>query len=268
MIRAVNLNADLGEGYGAYSIGNDEAMMDIIKSANIACGFHGGDPLVIRRTVQMACANEVSIGAHPSFPDLQGFGRRSMSLTNEELESIISYQIGALIGVAKSVGGAVSHVKPHGALNNMAAENLGIASVVARAIRDVDPGLILLSPACSFLSRAGREAGLCVAEEIFADRAYGEDGNLLPRSQPGSVYHDVQTCVDQVDKFLNEAAIITKFGKIIPTEIHSICVHGDSPMSVNVAQAILNKLLSDGVAVRTLPQVVDSKPALADVLNG
>ncbi len=170
MIRSINLNADLGEGFGAYSIGNDEAMLDIIKSANIACGFHGGDPLVIRRTVQMANARGVSIGAHPSYPDLQGFGRRSMSLTNEELESILSYQIGALVGVARSVGAEVSHVKPHGALNNRAAENIEIATVVARAIRDVDPDLILLSPAGSFLTQAGREAGLLVAEEIFADR--------------------------------------------------------------------------------------------------
>ncbi|MEJ1353331.1 MAG: 5-oxoprolinase subunit PxpA [Candidatus Sedimenticola sp. (ex Thyasira tokunagai)] len=264
MIRSINLNADLGEGFGAYSIGNDEAMLDIIKSANIACGFHGGDPLVIRRTVQMANARSVSIGAHPSYPDLQGFGRRSMSLTNEELESILSYQIGALVGVARSVGAVVGHVKPHGALNNRAAESIEIATVVARAIRDVDPGLILLSPAGSCLSQAGREADLLVAEEIFADRAYGDDGHLLPRSQPGSVFHSVKECVDQVVTFLAEEAIITRSGKKIPSEIHSICVHGDSPLSVNIAQAILKSLVDQDISVLPLPQIINSVDVCAD----
>ncbi|MCB1760343.1 MAG: 5-oxoprolinase subunit PxpA [Gammaproteobacteria bacterium] len=258
MIEAVNLNADLGEGFGAYSIGNDQAMLDIVKSANIACGFHGGDPLVIRRTVRLACNNQVSIGAHPSFPDLQGFGRRPMSLSDEELESIIGYQIGALIGIAKSVGGSVTHVKPHGALNNMAAVDLAIAKVVVRAVQDLDAGLILLAPARSRLVQAGREAGLTVAEEIFADRGYGEEGDLLPRSMPGSVHHDVQTCVDQIVAFLRAGAIITRSGKHIPTDIHSICVHGDSPMGVSVARTILEVLESNNIEVHPLPKILES----------
>ncbi|MCW9001454.1 MAG: LamB/YcsF family protein, partial [Rhodospirillales bacterium] len=183
----INLNADLGESIGETIIGDDQAMLAIVSSANVACGFHGGDPLVMVRTVDEAARNGVSIGAHPSFPDLEGFGRRRMTLPPDELKALILYQLAALDGVARARGERMSHVKPHGALNNMAAENAELAGLVAGAVRDYDRNLIFLAPALSELSKAGRRLGLRVAEEIFADRAYAENGSLIPRGQEGAM---------------------------------------------------------------------------------
>ena len=244
MTKAVNLNADLGESFGAWSMGADEQILALIGSANLACGFHAGDPLVMRKTLRLAKRNTVSIGAHPAYPDLQGFGRRRMTIPADELEAIILYQIGALAGLARAEGTSVTHVKPHGALSNMACESDKIAETVTRAIKAHDTDLILLAPALSALSAAGKAAGLKVVQEIFADRAYLDDGQLVPRSRPDAMIHGAEAALAHVETMLEEGALICASGKRLPTEIGSICVHGDGPDAVEIARH-LNKALRD-----------------------
>ncbi len=236
--RRVNLNADLGESFGAWTMGSDQALLRIVNSANIACGFHAGDPLVMRRTVRAAIAAGVDIGAHPSFPDLQGFGRRRMYVPAEELEAILLYQIAALDGIARSEGSHVVHVKAHGALSNMACEDSALADVVVKAIRAYDEKLILLAPAQSCLTAAGSRAGMKVVEEIYADRAYADDGKLVPRGQPGAMIHGAQASVEHVSAMLDANALVSVTGKHISTPIGSICVHGDGPDAVQTAEAL------------------------------
>ena len=235
---SINLNADLGESFGAWRMGDDAALLQVIGSANIACGFHAGDPVVMRETVRLALANGVSLGAHPAFPDLQGFGRRAMQLSVKELEATILYQVGALQAMAAAEGGRVTHVKPHGALNNIACADAEVAATVARAVRALDRELILLAPALSALESAGMAAGLRVGREVFADRTYQADGQLTPRSQPGSVLHETSDCVLHVQRMLDAGGIVTADGQRLPTPIHSICVHGDGPDAVASAQQI------------------------------
>jgi UPF0271 protein len=255
-VKAINLNADLGESFGAWSMGNDEAMLDIVASANLACGFHAGDPDVMRRTVAAAVARRVSLGAHPSYDDLQGFGRRSMALSATEIENLVAYQIGALAGVAALECGKLTHVKPHGALNNQACIDATIATAVCHAIRHIDPQLILLAPAASELVRTGRACGLRVAEEIFADRAYLDDGQLMPRNRPGAVLHDPEVCLAHVRAMLEAGALIAASGKHIPTTIASICVHGDGAEAVDIARLLRQELESAGWVIRPLPDLV------------
>lgn len=251
----INLNADLGESFGAWSMGDDPAMLDVVSSANIACGFHAGDPLVMRQTVRAALARGVSLGAHPSFPDLQGFGRRRLDLSPQELEAVLVYQIGALQGVAAAEGGRVTHVKPHGALSNMACADAALAETVARAVRAVERELILLAPAHSELARAGERAGLRVALEVFADRAYQDDGQLVPRSQPGAVLHGAEACWLHVQRLLDARALVSVTGRRLPTAIDSVCVHGDGADAVATARAIRSGLAGAGFAVVPLPQL-------------
>lgn len=252
----INLNADLGESFGAWRMGDDAELLQIIGSANIACGFHAGDPVVMRETVRLAVANGVSLGAHPAFPDLQGFGRRVMQLSPKELEATILYQVGALQAMAAAEGGRVSHVKPHGALNNMACADEAMATTVARAVKALDRALILLAPAHSALERAGEAAGLRVAREVFADRSYQADGQLTPRSQPGAVLHGAQDCVQHVMRMLEAGGIVTTDGQRRPTRIDSICVHGDGPGAVEAARAIRAALEAAGHRLVTLPERV------------
>lgn len=253
---AINLNADLGESFGAWTMGSDAELLQVVGSANIACGFHAGDPVVMRETVRLAIANGVSLGAHPAFPDLQGFGRRVMQLSPQELEATILYQVGALQAMAAAEGGRVSHVKPHGALNNLACADAAMAATVARAVKALDRDLILLAPALSALERAGEAAGLRVASEVFADRSYQADGQLTPRSLPGSVLHDPQDCVRHVLRMLEAGGIVTADGQRLPTRIHSICVHGDGPGAVAAAQAIRRALEVAGQRTVPLPDLV------------
>jgi UPF0271 protein len=234
----INLNADLGESFGAWSMGNDAALLQVIGSANIACGFHAGDPVVMRDTVRLALANGVSLGAHPAFPDLQGFGRRAMQLSAKELEANILYQVGALQAMATAESGRVTHVKPHGALSNIACADAEVAATVVRAVRALDRELILLAPALSALQAAGEAAGLRVAREVFADRTYQADGQLTPRSQHGAVLHSAQACVQHVLRMLDAQGIVTADGQRLPTRIDSICVHGDGPAAVASAQQL------------------------------
>ncbi|MEO8411544.1 MAG: 5-oxoprolinase subunit PxpA, partial [Propionivibrio sp.] len=198
MERQLNLNADLGESFGPWPMGSDAAMLSIVNSANVACGFHAGDPLVMCNTTALAGQNGVSIGAHPGFPDLQGFGRRRMDIPLPELEAMLTYQIGALDACARAQGQRVTHVKPHGALSNIADADRKVADAIARAVQRLDPQLVLLAPAASQLIAAGREHGLPVIEEIFADRAYLDDGNLVPRNQPGAMVHGAENSLKHV----------------------------------------------------------------------
>lgn len=242
----INLNADLGESYGAWTMGEDDALLGVVRSANIACGFHAGDPLVMRHTVRTALAAGVGLGAHPAYPDLQGFGRRPMKMSPAELEAAVIYQVGALAGMAAAEGGRLTHVKPHGALNNQACEDALLADSVARAVRAVDRDLILLAPALSELVGAGQRAGLRVAAEIFADRAYTDAGTLVPRSQPGAVLHEPAAVVAHVMRMLDAGGIVAQSGKLLPTAMHSLCVHGDTPGAVENARRLRGGLEAAG----------------------
>ena len=253
--RPINLNADLGESFGAWTMGDDQAMLALVDSANIACGFHAGDPQTMRATVRQALARGVSLGAHPSYPDLQGFGRRAMQFSPAEVENLLLYQVGALQALAAAEGGRVSHVKPHGALNNLACADQAIAQAVARAVRALDPGLILLAPAHSELARAGQAAGLPVALEVFADRAYLPDGQLVPRSRPDALVHGAEAALAHVRRMLDEGAIVAVDGTRLPTPIDSICVHGDGAEAVRTAAALRAGLQAAGFTPRPLDRL-------------
>lgn len=253
MALEINLNADMGESFGAYAIGNDPAMLDVVASANIACGFHAGDPMVMRATVGLAFENRVSVGAHPGFPDIQGFGRRKMQMSAKEVEAITIVQIGALQAVAAAAGGRVTHVKPHGALNNIAAVDDDLAAALARAIKAVDPLLIFLAPACSAMARASEAAGLKTAIEIFADRAYQPDGQLVTRGKPGAMIHDPQQALDHVLRMVREQALFPLDGGRIDTAVDSVCVHGDGPEAEATARLVREGLIREGYAVLPLP---------------
>ena len=238
----INLNADLGESFGAWTMGDDAALLQVVGAANIACGFHAGDPLVMRRTVRLAIDAGVGLGAHPSYPDLQGFGRRPLQMAPAELEAALIYQMGALAGMAAAEGGRLVHVKPHGALNNQACEDAALADVVAHAVRAFDRELVLLAPALSALQAAGQRAGLRVAAEVFADRAYTDAATLVPRSQPGAVLHDSAAVAAHAMRMLEAGGIVSASGKVIPTPMHSLCVHGDTPGAVANARHLRQSL--------------------------
>lgn len=254
----INLNADLGESFGAWTMGDDAALLRVVGSANIACGFHAGDPLVMRNTVRTAIAAGVGLGAHPAYPDLQGFGRRPMRLSAAELEAAVIYQVGALAGMAAAEGGRLSHVKPHGALNNQACEDAAMADTVARAVRAVDRDLILMAPALSQLCAAGERAGLAVAAEIFADRAYTDQGNLVPRSQAGAVLHGPEQVLAHVQRLLAAGGLVSQSGKVLPTPMHSVCVHGDTPGAAESAAHLRSALIAAGWQLVGLREVLQA----------
>lgn len=249
---SINLNADLGESFGAWTMGCDAELLPIIDSANVACGFHAGDPLVMRRTLRLARAAGTGVGAHVAYPDLQGFGRRPMSLPPAELEAVILYQLAALDGMARIEGVTMRHVKPHGALSNMACRDADLAHTVAAAVRAYDPELILLAPALSALYRAGQAAGLPVVAEIFADRAYLDDGNLVPRSRPDAMIHGAEASLAHVVAMLEAQALISVSGRRLPTSIGSICVHGDGPEAVATARHLRDELERRGYRLAPL----------------
>ena len=255
MTRILNLNADLGESFGAWQMGQDTELLGSLDSASIACGFHAGDPLVMRDTLRRARAAGVGVGAHPAYPDLQGFGRRPMTLPAAELEAILIYQMAALAGMARAEGLAMVHVKPHGALSNMACVDTTLAGTVVTAIRAFDASLILLAPACSALADAGRRAGLRVVEEIFADRAYQDDGSLVPRSRPDALIHGAAASLAHVLAMLEAGALISLNGTHRPTPIGSSCVHGDSPGAVATARVLRAGLLERGYRLAGLEAI-------------
>jgi UPF0271 protein len=246
----LDLNSDMGESYGAWNMGEDRAMMDLVTTANIACGFHAGDPVVMRRTIRMARDRGVAIGAHPSFADLIGFGRRRIiGDSPDDLEAQLIYQIAALQGMAAAEGHPITHVKTHGALGNMAAEDAGLAATCARAVKAVDPGLAFISLPYSETFHAAEKAGLRVICEIYADRTYTDEGRLTPRSLPGAVIHEAQQSVDQVLEMVVNGHIPTTGGKRLPVEAQSLCVHGDNPEAVRIAASLRRSLTEAGVEI-------------------
>ena len=247
----IDLNCDMGESFGRYTIGNDEAMMPYITSANIACGLHAGDPLVMECTVRLARAHGVGIGAHPGFPDLQGFGRRVMQLAPEEAEAFVLYQVGALAAFAKAAGAELLHVKPHGALYNLAARDRPLAEAIARAVARFSRQLILVGLANSLLVEAGREAGLSVAREAFADRAYEADGSLRSRRLPGAVLEDPAQATEQVVRIARDGLVVAYTGEEVPVQAETICLHGDTPTAVEIAKTIRREL--EAVRIEVVP---------------
>jgi UPF0271 protein len=243
----INLNADMAEGFGAYDIGDDAGILKIIGSANIACGFHAGDPLTMRTVVREAVREGVTIGAHPGFNDLWGFGRRRIDMRPEDLEYMVAYQIGALQAMATYSDAKVTHLKPHGALNNMAAENREYALAIGRAIKSVDRDIIYLALAGSEMEKAGHELGLRVAVEGFCDRQYEDDGNLTSRKLPGAVIKDPVVAARRVVDMVVNNTITSRSGKKIPCKLHSLCVHGDEPTAVALARSVREALESAGV---------------------
>jgi UPF0271 protein len=250
---AIDLNCDMGESFGAWTMGSDEEMLDIVTSANVACGFHAGDPLVMFETVASAKQKGVGIGAHPSFLDLFGFGRRSLQGEKpEDIEKMVVYQIGALQAVARAVGHEVRHVKAHGTLANRAAIDRGTALAIGRAIRALDPRLIYVVMAGTELERAAAELGLPMAREIYADRAYDDSGNLVSRKLPGAVLHAAEEAAERVAAMVREGAIISQSGKRIPVAIDTVCVHGDNPAAVQMAARVRQRLEAAGIKVRPM----------------
>jgi 5-oxoprolinase (ATP-hydrolysing) subunit A len=245
----VDLNCDFGESFGIYRLGEEKEILQYVTSVNVACGFHAGDPLVMRKTVQMALEQKVAIGAHPGFPDLLGFGRRNMAVTPGEAYAYVVYQIGALAAFVKAEGGKMSHVKPHGALYNMAARDTALAEAIAKAVYDVDPTLILYGLAGSELIRAGKKIGLRTASEVFADRTYQQDGSLTPRSDPRALIVDEQEAVLQVLAMVKEKRVRSLQGIDVPIEAETICIHGDGKKAVLFAKRLYEALRKEGVDV-------------------
>ncbi len=251
----IDLNCDCGESFGAYEMGDDAAMLAIVTSANVACGFHAGDPEVMAATFRVAKENGVAVGAHPGFPDLWGFGRRRLPFSTGEIERLVAYQIGAAQALAAYAGHKITHVKPHGALSNIAMEDHEAARAIARAVRAVDPDLVFLAVALSALETAGVAEGLAVVSEIFADRAYTEKGLLVPRTQEGAVLHDAEAVAARALAMVEEGALISISGQRIPVPIQSICLHGDTPNAVAMAQAVRRRLEAAGIALKAFVAV-------------
>jgi UPF0271 protein len=255
MTIAINLCADLGEGFGAYSIGDDDAMLKVVRSASIACGFHAGDPSTMYKMVTRAKQEGVSIGCHPSYNDLWGFGRRRIDTRPDHVEYMVAYQIGALQAIAAYAGEKVTHLQPHGALANVAAEEDDVAMAIARAIRSVDRDIIYVVFPDSCMEKAGRKLGLRVALEGFCDRTYEDNGALTPRKIPGSVLHDAAAVAQQVRRIALDGEVVSRNGKVVPQRVHALCVHGDEPTGVATAKAARRALEDAGVKIVALPQM-------------
>ncbi len=248
----IDINCDMGESFGAYSLGRDAEVMSSITSANVACGFHAGDPGVMRRTIALAREHGVAVGAHPGHPDLVGFGRREMQVSPAEVEDFVLYQIGALAAIAQAQGIKLQHVKAHGALYNQAVRDRALADGIARATRGFDPSLVFFALPGSALEAAGRAAGLHVACEVFADRAYEPDGTLASRKKPGSVIHDVDAVVARAIAMVRDGRVVATNGATIPLKADTICVHGDTPGAEVLARALRQGLEQAGIEVRSL----------------
>lgn len=240
----------MGESFGNYVLGNDEQILDFVTSANIACGYHGGDPAVMRATVAMALEKDVAIGAHPGYPDLQGFGRRFMDISPDEARDIVVYQVGALAGFVRAEGGTMQHVKAHGALYNAAAADSALAEAIANAVQSVDPDLILFGLSGSELISAGAAVGLRTASEAFADRTYQGDGTLTPRSRPDALIEDQNDAVRQTIRLAKEGRVRTRDGRDIPVRADTICIHGDGPHALEFAKLIREGLENAAVDVK------------------
>lgn len=248
----IDLNADVGESFGVYSIGHDAGLMKSMTSVNVAAGFHAGDPSVLRDTIRLAKASGVAVGAHPGFPDLVGFGRRELRLTPRDAEDCVLYQVAAVAGVAAAEGARLQHVKPHGALYNMAARDAALAAAIVRAVVAFDRSLILFGLPDSELVKAGRAAGLRVAAEGFADRAYEPDGSLASRQQPGSVIDDPEVVVARAVRMASDKTVVALDGSVLRLPVDTMCVHGDTPGSDQLAARLRAGLEAAGITVRAL----------------
>lgn len=254
----VDLNCDMGESFGAYRLGTDEAILPWVTSANIACGFHAGDPGVMRRTVRAALAEGVAVGAHPGLPDLAGFGRRAMQISADEAFEMVVYQVGALEAFVRAEGGTMAHVKPHGALYNMAAVDGRLADAIADAVRAVNPALVLVGLSGSELIRAGERAGLATASEVFADRTYQPDGTLTPRLRPGAMIGDVDGAVRQVLELVQQQRVRAVDGTEVAVRAETVCLHGDGARALELAQAIRQGLEAAAIAVAPLRRLTNA----------
>jgi 5-oxoprolinase (ATP-hydrolysing) subunit A len=256
----IDLNSDLGESFGRWTLGNDAELMKSITSANVACGFHAGDPCVMRDTVRMARDNGVAVGAHPGLPDLAGFGRRNMAVTAAEVENLVVYQIGALAAIAAAEQVRLQHVKAHGALYNMAVKDRALADAIAAAVRAVDPELIVFALPGTELARAAEDAGLRLAREGFADRAYEADGSLTPRSRPGSVIHSPDEVIGRAVRMARDGVVRATNGSDIPMRIDTLCTHGDTPGSHELTRQLRAGLDAEGILVQTLDRSAAARP--------
>lgn len=248
----IDLNCDMGESFGTWTMGNDASLMDLISSANIACGFHAGDASIMRKTAELALQKNVAIGAHPAFPDLQGFGRRNMQLSPQEVYDICVYQIGALFGTVRTLGGKLHHVKPHGALYNMAAKDQNLAKAIAEATKAIHPDLILYGLSGSHLISEAEKIGLKTASEVFADRTYQNDGNLTPRTQPNAMIENTQDAVNQVIMMIEKQCVISTDGREVPLKANTVCIHGDGIHAFEFALELRKNLFSRNIKIQML----------------
>jgi 5-oxoprolinase (ATP-hydrolysing) subunit A len=237
-VKSIDINCDMGESYGAWKMGADAEVMPFVSSANIACGFHGGDPATIRQTVKLAVEHGVAVGAHPSLPDLPGFGRRAMKISAQDMYDLVVYQAGAVEAFARAAGVRLHHVKCHGALYNMAASDEGLADAMARAVKDLGGGVILYALSNSRMMEAGKNLGIPVAGEVFADRGYAEDGTLTPRGKPGAMIEDAAVAAERALAMVEKGYVVSLSGKPVPVSADTLCLHGDQPGAVSFAKAI------------------------------
>lgn len=252
----VDLNSDLGESFGAYSIDTDDQVIRHITSANVACGWHAGDPLVMEKTVSLARQNGVAIGAHPGFPDLLGFGRRNMTVSPAEAKAYIKYQVGALLAFTGAAGVPLQHVKPHGAMYNMSAKDAKLARAICEGIAEVDRSLIVLGQSGSCLLHMAQTCGLRTACEVFADRAYNDDGTLVSRTLPGAMIEDEELAIRRVIRMIREGVVESVNGALVPIAAQSVCVHGDNPRALAFTQTIRQALQNEGIQVAPLSRFI------------
>ena len=252
----IDLNSDLGESFGAYKLGMDNAIIPLVSSANVACGFHAGDPLVMDKTVALCKASGSAIGAHPGYPDLVGFGRRNVAASPAEVKAMVTYQIGALDAFCKAAGIRLQHVKPHGAMYNMAAKDAELAKAICQAIFEYDKELILMGLAGSQMLVQAKAMGLKCAAEVFADRAYEEDGTLVARSKPGAMIHDEEEAVRRVVRMIKEGKVTAITGKDIAITADSVCVHGDSEQALAFVQKLREAFAAEGIKIVPLTEIV------------
>lgn len=249
---SIDLNCDMGESFGAWEMGNDTGLMDIVSSINVACGFHAGDASTIRKTIETAADKGVAIGAHPSYPDLQGFGRREMALSAPEIFDVVLYQVSALKGICEAFGAKLNHVKPHGALYNSAAKSAEKAAAIVRAVSAIDSNLIFYGLSGSFLIAEAEKAGLKTASEVFADRTYQPDGSLTPRNQPNALIETVKESCDQVLQMIREQTVTANNGEKAAIKAETVCIHGDGAHALAFARAVRSKLIENKIEIKSL----------------
>jgi UPF0271 protein len=255
----VDVNADMGESYGASRVGSDEELIKMVSSASLACGFHGGDPVTLRRTVEMCKANGVGVGAHPSFPDREGFGRKEVEIPEEELAADVLYQVSAVKGVSESLGVQLQHVKPHGALYNMAWTREDYAMAIVGAVRAISMDLILIAPSNSVIEKTATKAGLVVAREGFPERGYLDDGRLAPRSSPFALITDPRVVAERASAMVSQGSVVSVTGNAVSLDVDTLCIHSDTPGSPAIAKEVRRRLKDEGVEVISLRSLLGSR---------